>query len=146
MDIFKEARYIAVTHILNELRKAKHRVFIDVLCHVMIENEGQAKKADVHGLNISGPLASRIDPDSGRLTLNVSQKACPVFVIKDGSISGSVSVDQMQCNFSIPIGAILAIKDLTDQNSEIFNPFIMVATEETETQPEVKRPNLTLVK
>lgn len=146
MQVFQEARYKSVTHILNELRNAKHRVFIEVVCFVMLEDENkQVKKADVDGLSVAGALASRIDPQSGLLTLNVSQKACPALMIGNGVIMGSVSVNQMKCDFTIPIGCIVAIKDFTTQEAETFNPFIIVDVQEDEPKAEVKKPHLTLV-
>lgn len=150
MQAFKDARYKAVSHILNELRNAKHRVFIEVVCSVMLRDEQeQIKKLDVSGLSLAKSLQSRIDQESGLLTLNVSQKACPALVIGNGFIMGSVSVNQMQCDFSIPIGCIVVIKDLTTHEAETFNPFIEInaeAPEQTEQpKPEKKKSHLTLV-
>lgn len=149
MQVFKDARYKAVSHILNELRNARHRVFIEVVCTVMLRDEqDQVIKANVLGLTLANSLISHIDPESGLLTLNVSQKACPALVIGNGVIMGSVSLNQMQCDFSIPIGSIVAIKDLTTQEAEMFNPFleIDVGEEPKEETPQTKKPHLTVVK
>lgn len=147
MQIFKNARYTSVEFILTELRKAKHRVFIEVICTVMLENENkEVKKAEAYGVRVANALASRINPETGLLTLNVSQKACPVLLIDNGVIKGAVSVNQMQCDFTVPIGCIIAIRDLTEQETETFNPFIEIAEVQPEQpKPENKKSHLTLV-
>lgn len=145
MSVFEEARYKAVSHILNGLRNAKHRVFIQAVCTVLSQNENnEIERTNVNGLDLADQLTSRIDPESGILILNVSQKACPALVIGNGVIMGSVSVNQMQCNFTIPIGSIVIIQDHTTQQSEKFSPFISMDLEPQ--KPQTKKPHLTVVK
>lgn len=145
MSVFEEARYKAVTHILNGLRNAKHRVFIQAVCTVLIQNEkNEMEKSSVNGLDLDDQLAARINPESGILVLNVSQKACPALLIGNGVIMGSVSVNQRQCNFTIPIGSIVIIQDHSTQQSETFSSFISMDLEPQ--KPQTKKSHLTVVK